>query len=293
LESKNPIRGAMLAAASLSAIAPLLTACATATPGRQGKLSSYEGVTEASTFRTKAHLHVEATALQKARTFQLEPVQFAEGVGGSITPAQREVVANAASRAICAVLSQRLEAPPAGAAPDLVVRATITGFNPTGRAIAGASFVLSHLSPIPFTPRIPFGLGTFSAEGEAIDGSGHQVAALIWERGADAFTSSPRVSVIGDAYQLSLIFGHDMGELVVTGENPIHNLSLPDFSHHRKPAASCAVFGKGPGMTGFVAGRLAAAPEWLDRPDKAQPPVAPPSARTDPQAVTTAPPPPS
>jgi hypothetical protein len=284
LKTKNLAGGPTLAAAPIPAIGVcaraivvtslglVLTACATATPGRQGQLSSYEGVTKTSTLRTKAYLRADRTMLRNAHTFQLEPVRFADGVGGSITSAQREVVANAASRAICAALSERLAAPAPGVAPDLLVRATITGFIPTGRTMAGASFVISHLSPVPFTPRIPFGLGSFSAEGEAVDGAGHQLAALVWERGADAFTSSPKVSVIGDAYQLSVIFGHDMGELVVTGDNPIHNVSLPNLPHHRKPAASCAVFGKGPGLTGFVAGRFAAAPEWLDRPDKAQPP---------------------
>ena len=266
-----PAIGVYARAIAVTSMGLALTACATATPGRQGQLSSYEGVTKTSTLRTKAYLRADKAMLEKAHTFQLEPVRFADGVGSSITGAQREVVANAASRALCAALSQRLEAPPPGVAPDLLVRATITGFSPTGRTVAGASFVLSHLSPVPFTPRIPWGLGSFSAEAEAVDGAGHQVAALVWERGADAFSSKPRVSVIGDAYQLSVIFGHDMGELVATGENPIHNVSLPSLSHHRKPAASCAVFGKGPGMTGFVAGRLAAAPEWLDRPAKPPP----------------------
>jgi hypothetical protein len=249
----------------------VLTACATATPGRQGQLSSYDGISKGPSFRTKVYLKADSVTLKAAHTFQLEPVRFADGVGGSISKSQRELVANAASRAICAALSQRLEAPAPGAAPDLRVRATITGFNPTGRATAGASFVLSHLSPVPLTPRIPFGLGSLSAEGEALDGAGHQVAALIWERGADAFTTSPEVSMIGDAYQLSVIFGRDMGELVVTGENPIRDISLPHLRRGRKPAASCAAFGKGPGLTGFVAGRFAAAPEWLDRPGKVQP----------------------
>jgi hypothetical protein len=266
--SRVPVMAAAFLGLSLGLA---LTACATATPGRQGQLSSYQGVTKASTLRTKAYLRADKVMLLNARTFRLEPVRFEEGVGGSISPVQRELVANATSRAICATLSRRLEAPAPGAQPDLVVRATITGFNPTGRTAAGASFVLSHLSPVPFTPRIPLGLGSFSAEGEALDSAGHQAAALIWERGADAFTSSPKVSVIGDAYQLSLIFGHDMGELVVTGENPIRNVSLPSLPHHRKAAPSCAAYGKGPGLTGFVASRFAAAPEWLDRPVKAPP----------------------
>ncbi len=114
-----------------------LTACATATPGRQGQLSSYEGVTRTSTLRTKAYLRADKAMLEKARTFQLEPVRFADGVGSSITSAQREVVANAASRALCAALSQRLDAPPPGVAPDLLVRATITGFSPTDKVLGG------------------------------------------------------------------------------------------------------------------------------------------------------------
>jgi hypothetical protein len=105
---------------------------------------------------------------------------------------------------------------------------------------------------------------------------------LVWERGADAFTSRSGVSTIGDASQLSEMFGRDLGELGVKGENPMRDVRRPHLGHHRKPAASCAAFGEKPSLARrFVSGHLALAPEWVDRPARlppdAKPPASPPS----------------
>lgn len=269
------------------AVSLFLSACATAPISQPGELSSYDGVVASRVHRTHAQVRADAGALKAAHTFELEPVRFAAGAGEGFTPAQRDLLANTAGRALCEALSQRLNPPAPGAAPDLLVRARITGVNPTGRILAASSFVLGHLSPIPLTPRIPIGMGSLAAEAEALDGSGHQVAVLVWERGADAFTSDPAVSSIGDAYQLSELFGRDMGDLIVTGADPIRDLHLPDFVHGRrgKPVSSCAVFGKKPSLVRkFVGGHLAMAPEWMDRPVKSAlgtpaletPPASPP-----------------
>jgi hypothetical protein len=269
---RRPRSAGGVAPISASALAALLLAgCATATPGRQGQLSTYDGLQRTRNHRTTAYVKADTAAILAAKTFRLDPVEFADGVGQAVTPAQRALVANAASRAICAALSERLKGPAEGAPPDLVIRARITGFAATGRAMAGASFVLGHLSPIPMTPRIPLGLGSLSAEGEALGPQGAQAAALVWERGADAFFTDPKVSTVGDAYQLAGLFGHDLGELVVKGENPVRDVSLLSLPrrHHADP--SCDRYGKGGGVTGFIAGRFAAAPEWTDRP---KPPAA-------------------
>ena len=50
---------------------------------------------------------------------------------------------------------------------------------------------------------------------------------MIWARGANSFTSAPRVSSDGDAYDLASAFGDDFGKLLVTAESPFGKLSAP------------------------------------------------------------------
>jgi hypothetical protein len=77
--------------------------------------------------------------------------------------------------------------------------------------------------PVP-VPRIPVGLGSLTVEAEARDRSGSQQAAMIWGRGANSFTSAPRGSNAGDAYELATAFGDDFSRLLVTGASPFGKL---------------------------------------------------------------------
>jgi hypothetical protein len=94
---------------------------------------------------------------------------------------------------------------------------------------------------------------------------------MIWARGADSFTSSPRVSKSGDAYELATTFGGDFSRLLVSGSTPFGKLpELPSLekigsSLGGKPKyVACSAFGKAPGVAGMVAGRVGAPPEWTD-----------------------------
>jgi hypothetical protein len=125
--------------------------------------------------------------------------------------------------------------------------------------------------PIP-TPRIPIGLGGLAVEAEAFDQAGRQQAAMIWARGADAFTSKPKVSTAADAYDLASSFASDFSKLLVTGSSPFQTLpSLPSvhsisamFGGPPKEAA-CEVFGRGPGVAGLIGGFVGLPPEWTDK----------------------------
>ena len=241
----------------------VLAGCATAPPP-EGALSSYEGMTKSKAMRTQASVKMDGPALLAAKTLRLEPVAFAPETKGKATPAQLALIANAMERTLCARLSARFEIVGPGAPADLIVKTTVTRIKPTGAGMTGASIVVSHLSPVPFTPRVPLGLGGFTAEGEATDPAGRQDAAMTWSRDADLY-SGGRVSSIGDAYNFSGAFARDLSALLITGKDPVHDLALPKLPHRGKAAsAACASYGKGGGVAGFIGTRLGAPPEWTD-----------------------------
>jgi Protein of unknown function (DUF3313) len=115
-------------------------------------------------------------------------------------------------------------------------------------------------------------MGGLAVEAEALDQSGHQAAAMVWARGADAFTSKPKVSVEGDAYDMAKAFGADFSRLLVTGANPFKQLPrLPSanaikaiFGAAPKEAV-CDGFGRGPGVAGLVGDAIGLPPEWTDK----------------------------
>ena len=161
---------------------------------------------------------------------------------------------------------------------DLSVRAVITHMAPTDATAAGVSKVASVVPsivapgvPIP-VPRLPIGLVFPRVEAEARDPNGHQKAAMIWSRGANSFTSPPRVSSDGDAYDLASAFGDDFGKLLVTAESPFGKVSAPPSIDSLKASlggapkeAVCEAFGRAPGLVGMI-GRADRAAAGLDRP---------------------------
>ena len=250
--------------AALAAPLALLAACATAPPP-SGALSSYSGMTKSKAARIQASVRVDAPAVSAAKTLRLEPVAFAADAERKVAPAQLALIANAMERTMCDRLSARFDIVGAHDPADLTVKTTVTRIKPTQPGVAAASVVVSRLSPVPLTPRVPLGLGGFTAEGEAIDPAGRQDAAMTWSRDADVYTN-PRASSIGDAYAFSGAFARDISALLVTGKDPVHNLSVPKLPHRAKHAsANCAPYGKGPGVVAFISSRLGAPPEWTDR----------------------------
>ncbi len=235
----------------------LLTACASAPPPSGVNLTSYAGLERIKARGAQASARVDSAPLLTARTVRLEPVKFSGEAQSNATPAQRSLIANAMERALCKDLSSRFEILSAPEKADLTVRTEVTRIKPTNAGVAALSLAVSMVVP---APRLPVGLGGFAAEAEALGPDGKQAAAIVWSRDADVF-SGRRASPIGDAYDLSTKFAHDLSKLLVAERD----LAAPKRSHSRTPASSaCAVYGKGAGFSGVVAGLLGAPPQWTD-----------------------------
>jgi hypothetical protein len=186
---------------------------------------------------TKSLLRVKNDDLLAAKTVHIVPTTFAaQAVPAEFSEQQRKLVLNAIDRSLCMELSERLRVVDSSEKADLTVHATITHAEPTDKVAAGVSIVASMVPtalrvnvPVP-APRLPIGLGGLSVEAEARGHGNQQEAALVWARGADSITSSPKVSEVGDAYDLATAFGNDFGTLVTTGESPFGKLpSIPSM----------------------------------------------------------------
>jgi hypothetical protein len=274
-------------------VALLLTSGCAAVPFEQtGALSSYQSLAPADGVLTHAKVSVNANEVLAAKTVQVVPTSFSESAAhAGLSETQRQMVANAIDRSVCVGLSDRFQIVGPGQSADLSVHAVITHVGLTDEAMAGVSKVVSVgatvvekvFVPIPIpTPsvRIPIGLGGLSVEAEALDQQRHQQAAMIWARGADAFTSKPKVSAAGDAYDLAKAFADDFSKLLVTASSPFRKMpSLP--SMHKVGSmlggapkeAACEAFGRGPGVTGLVADTIGLPPEWTDKGATAATPV--------------------
>jgi hypothetical protein len=265
---------------------PLIAACATVPLQQTGSLSSYERLQPVDgKFGRKSRVHVDKDAVLAARTVLIVPTSFAgEAAAARLSPRDRRLVANAVDRSVCIALSDRFHIvlPPQTA--DLTVHVTVAHIVPTDEVAAAATTVLdvsksvlSHTGvletsvPIP-SVRVPIGLGGIALEGEAVDPSGRQTAAMLWAKGARSFFgNTTRVSPVGDAYELAADFGDDFSELLVTGEDPFQ-FKWPElpYMHRLKskfggaPKESvCDSFGR-KGVTDMIAGKFGAPPEWTD-----------------------------
>lgn len=241
-----------------------LTACASVdtTPsaaliaGAPGELTASEGL------RAKARFRVDAEAVRAARTLRIEPSLFEDGLVENVTDRQRAVVSQTLNQSLCRELSRRFEIVGAGAPADLVVKAQITRVEATGAGAAAVSTLGGFASPIPFTPRLPVGLGSLVVEGVARDVQETPKAVMVWGRGADMFTTNARASSIGDAFTLARAFSKDFAKLMVRAGDPFKGDSAPTPRPRRKASSTeCAAWGEGPGAAGFISNRLGLPPE--------------------------------
>jgi hypothetical protein len=263
----------------------LLTAgCATAPFQSAGSLTSYNGFTSSDGPLTKTWLKVNKMTVLGSKTVRILPSTFADAaVLTDLTETEQRLVSNAIDRALCVGLSDRFDIVPPAASADLTVHASITYVGLTDKTAAGASKVVSVAAsvttlllatPVPIpSPRIPIGLGGLSVEAEAVDAAGVQQAGILWARGADVFTTKPRVSAASDAYDLATTFGQHFSRLLVTGSDPIKALpAIPSlqrigFTMGLSPKyAACDAFGRSPGALGVVGDALALPPDWTDSP---------------------------
>lgn len=226
---------------------------------------------------TKTRTFIDAKSLAAARTVAIIPTTFSPAASSRIKDTKdRALVANALDRAVCVALSDKYQIVAAGQPADLTFRAVVAGVVPTNKAAAGVATAVSlgsSLASLPVAiPRIPIGLGGLAVEAEAVDSTGTPRAAVLWSKGANSFTSSPRVSEVGDAYGLAAHFGDYFADILSSGKEPkAIDLSLP--SRHRirsalggKPKyAACEAFGRAPGIVGALATQIGAPPEWTDK----------------------------
>ena len=257
----------------------MTSGCATAPLERSGSLVSYDNLTPSDGLLTKSQVRISKAEVLDAKTARIEPAAITVAAAREpFSDKQRSLIKNAVNRAMCSALSERFRIVAPTEAADLSVRVIITHMAPTDATAAGVSKVASVVPsivapgvPIP-VPRLPIGLGSLSAEAEARDRSGNQKAAMIWARGANSFTSPPRVSSDGDAYDLASAFGEDFGRLLVTAESPFGKVAAPPSVDSLKAAlggapkeAVCEAFGRAPGLPGMIGQRMGLPPDWTDR----------------------------
>ncbi|WP_439497539.1 DUF3313 domain-containing protein [Bosea sp. (in: a-proteobacteria)] len=256
-----------------------LPACATAPITQSGSLKSYQGLAQSDGIQTKSLIRVNKQNVLAAKTVKILPTRFADHSGSDLPNPDRTLVANVINRSLCHALSERFEVVAPTQPADLSVRATVTQITPTDEVAAGVS-VAANIAATALNvpgpkPRLPIGLGSLTIEAEALSRTNEQEAAMVWARGANSFVSSPKVSKVGDAYDLGSSFGDDFSQLLVTGETPFGKMgSLPSIPSSRrigdwlgaKPKhETCETFGRAPGIAGVVAGRFGLPPNWTDR----------------------------
>jgi len=269
---RRPIASALLSCLALSAAA----AC-TAVPLEEAHtLVSYDGLVSNNGKITKARLRVDPNDLAAAKTIYVESTTVSPIAGASIKkPSESALVANVISRALCVGVSDRFQVVDRRENADVVVHATVTRIVPTNAAMAGVSTATSlgasFVIPVP-VPRLPVGLGGLAVEAEATTRDGKQVGAMVWAKGANAITTSARVSQVGDAYSLASSFGSDFSKLLVTGKTPYEG--LPKFPSAQKIRSNlggrpkypaCERFGRSPGVKDFAASQIGLPPSWTDK----------------------------
>ncbi|WP_441704885.1 DUF3313 domain-containing protein [Hyphomicrobium sp. 2TAF46] len=262
----------------LCTIIPLLALVGCGAPRLEptGSLASYDNLAPANGLLTQSRLHVNKANVLAAKTVRIAPTVFSgEALKLNLPERQRKLVANVADRALCIGLSERLHVVPLSEPADITVHSVITRIDLTDENIAGASKV-AQLAPAAFgamvpVPRIPVGLGGLSIEAEALNQNGAQEAAMLWARDANAITSSPKASKVGDAYDLAKEYGADFSTLIVTGASPFNTMpSLPSMSAigasfgGAPKYAACDAFGRDPGLARIFGNGIGLPPEWTD-----------------------------
>lgn len=272
----GPARPAALASV-LVVLGLGVVGCSSVPLTEAGSLTSYSRLGPEEGRITKSRSFADGPALLAATSVTIEPAKIAPGAAVRVKDrAQERLVANALDRALCIGLSDRFRVVPPGEPADLTVRATITDIVPTGEVAAGVSKVasLGSSAVLPVSlPRLPIGLGGLAVEAEAVDAAGQQHAAIVWSRGANSITNSPRVSEIGDAYGLAGTFAGEFSRMLVKGERQGGiNLDIPSGQRLKSQLggapkyAACDAFGRAPGVGGFVASAVGAPPSWADKP---------------------------
>lgn len=258
-----------------------LAACASVPLKQGGTLTSYDHLGKESGMLGKSRAYVDKDAVLAARTVRIQPALFTPEAAAKI-PANgdRALVTRALDRAVCVALSDKYQVVAPDQPADLTIRNAVVDILPTNKTTAGISTVTSigsgFVLPVSI-PRLPIGLGGVAIEGEALDNTQAQRAAIVWARGANSITDNPRVSDVGDAYSLAASYGGDFSDLIIEGKEPsLLDVHLPtmarisSFFGGKPKYPACDTFGREPGVPGLVAGMVGAPPQWTDKPPEAK-----------------------
>jgi hypothetical protein len=259
-------------------LAASLSACASVALTEGGSLSSYSNLGKETGKLAKSRTFVDPS-ITRAKTVRIMPTSFSAKAEQQVSkPEDKALVSRALDRTICIALSDKYEIVPADKPADITIHNVVTNILPTNKAAAGVSTAVSlgtsFVLPVG-VPRLPVGLGGLAVEGEAVDPSGRQQAAILWARGANSISNSPRISEVGDAYALAASYGDDFSSLIIKGKAPsMMDVSMPSsqkiksFFGGKPKYEACDTFGRQPGISGMVAGAAGAPPEWTDKPKK-------------------------
>lgn len=195
----------------LAAIAILnLGACASAPAPRATVFAPEHPLHSASKARQrKVEHYVDAQALHPIPRIALPDVRVAANAHDeAITSQQAELVANHAARSVCLGLAPYAVLHHTPGPGVLDVQLVVTAIEPSSGFASGTSAVIGAVAPVPL-PRVPAGLGSLAMEAELREPQLGQLALMRWARGANAITQDPKISSIGDAWQLAQRFGRD------------------------------------------------------------------------------------
>ncbi len=274
--SIRPQYGRIAPALFACLLSTAVTGCAAVPLEEANTLTSYDGLTSNKGKFTKAKFKVDPGDLVSSKTIYIEPTRVSPNAALSIKkPSDQDLVANVISRALCVGVSDRFQVVDRRENADVVVHATVTRIMATSATAAGVSTATSlgasFVIPVP-VPRLPIGLGGLAVEAEATTRDGKQVGAMVWAKGANAITTSARVSQIGDAYSLASSFGSDFSKMLVTGKTPYKGLpKIPSAQKiksglgGRPKYPACERFGRSPGLKDFAGSQIGLPPSWTDK----------------------------
>lgn len=188
-------------------------------------LSSYERLQETERGLVPVREYADSAAMAGVVSIYLQRASVAAGVAeASNVDAERlDRVAGVLSRTMCRRLARggfEVRSNAEGASHSLEL--TITGFDATNPVAAGASGVIGVFVPGPLNPRVPIGIGALAAEGELLDESGQQVAAMQYDARNHLASGGGTLTLLrgdigstSDGEELAQSFADAFGDLLV------------------------------------------------------------------------------
>lgn len=202
----------------LLALAPFaLAACTTTKAPPSGRLSSYEGLAPRSGMQRAGVLERrDEAALAQVKSVWVAPTTLVPGPGTAwMSPQEQATLLREIDAQLCFELTERYQLAPTMEAADGRVKAMVTRAGRTGKGASVVGAATKFLIPGPLGLR-PGGLGGLSAEAEMVNRDSRQIAAITWNRDAQAVgTDDPSLSPIGDALQFAEPFA-DTAAAVMT-----------------------------------------------------------------------------